>query len=68
MSMYTIRWYLAYLHHLAIFPAQTSPAPGYGGRYGSDDVTGLDTAYRTLADHARMVTVTLADGAVPTDK
>ncbi|XP_037073211.1 alanine--tRNA ligase, mitochondrial-like, partial [Pollicipes pollicipes] len=44
-----------------------SPAPQYGGRYGRDDVTGLDTAYRTLADHARMVTATVADGAVPSD-
>ncbi|XP_043197037.1 alanine--tRNA ligase, mitochondrial-like [Amphibalanus amphitrite] len=46
---------------------QTSGAPAYGGRYGAADRTGLDTAYRTLADHARMVTVTLADGAVPPD-
>ncbi|KAM3959305.1 LOW QUALITY PROTEIN: alanine--tRNA ligase, mitochondrial [Aphomia sociella] len=35
----------------------------YSGRYGSD--AKLDIAYRRIADHARMVTVCLADGAFP---
>ncbi|XP_052756515.1 alanine--tRNA ligase, mitochondrial [Galleria mellonella] len=37
--------------------------PAYSGRYGSDAT--LDTAYRRLADHARMVSACLADGAFP---
>ncbi|CAG4957067.1 unnamed protein product [Colias eurytheme] len=35
----------------------------YGGNYGSDAV--LDQQYRRLADHARMISVCLADGAFP---
>lgn len=35
---------------------------GYTAKY---DAGGVDTAYRTLADHARMVSVCLADGALP---
>ena len=37
----------------------------YCGRYGAD--CGLDRSYRVLADHARMVTVCLADGMLPDD-
>ncbi|KAK4304833.1 hypothetical protein Pmani_023237 [Petrolisthes manimaculis] len=36
----------------------------YGGRF-SEDGRCLDTAYRILADHTRMMTVALADGAFP---
>ncbi|XP_068083675.1 alanine--tRNA ligase, mitochondrial isoform X2 [Anabrus simplex] len=42
--------------------AKSSP---YRGTFGSDDCGGLDTAYRTLADHARMVTVAISDGMFP---
>ncbi|XP_068619040.1 alanine--tRNA ligase, mitochondrial [Battus philenor] len=35
----------------------------YGGRYDADSV--LDQAYRRLADHARMISVCLADGVFP---
>ncbi|KAG7297633.1 hypothetical protein JYU34_018345 [Plutella xylostella] len=35
----------------------------YAGRYGAD--AALCTAYRRLADHARMIAVCLADGAFP---
>lgn len=40
-------------------------APPYRGRIGADDVDGIDMAYRVLADHARTITIALADGGVP---
>ena len=40
-------------------------APPYQGRVGSDDKDGIDMAYRVLADHARTLTIALADGGIP---
>ncbi|XP_033225687.1 alanine--tRNA ligase, cytoplasmic [Belonocnema kinseyi] len=40
-------------------------APAYQGRVGNDDKDGIDMAYRVLADHARTLTIALADGGVP---
>lgn len=37
----------------------------YRGNVGQDDVDGIDMAYRVLADHARTLTVALADGGRP---
>ncbi|XP_061398355.1 alanine--tRNA ligase, cytoplasmic [Musca vetustissima] len=37
----------------------------YGGKVGAEDSTGVDMAYRVLADHARTLTIALADGGVP---
>ncbi|XP_027699043.1 alanine--tRNA ligase, cytoplasmic [Vombatus ursinus] len=37
----------------------------YTGCVGADDVDGIDMAYRVLADHARTITVALADGGRP---
>ncbi|KFM75815.1 Alanine--tRNA ligase, cytoplasmic, partial [Stegodyphus mimosarum] len=37
----------------------------YTGKVGVDDTTGIDMAYRVLADHARTLTVALADGGRP---
>lgn len=42
--------------------------PKYEGRFGSADKNGMDTGYRLLADHARMVTVALSDGIIPDQK
>jgi len=40
-------------------------APPYQGRVGAEDVDGIDTAYRVLADHARTLTIALSDGGRP---
>lgn len=40
-------------------------APPYAGRVGSEDVDGIDMAYRVLADHARTITIAIADGGMP---
>ncbi|KAH3768181.1 hypothetical protein DPMN_169393, partial [Dreissena polymorpha] len=37
----------------------------YTGRVGKEDVDGVDMAYRVLADHARTLTIALADGGRP---
>ncbi|XP_077289873.1 alanine--tRNA ligase, cytoplasmic [Arctopsyche grandis] len=37
----------------------------YSGKVGAEDVDGMDMAYRVLADHARTLTVALADGGRP---
>uniref|UniRef100_A0A3Q2H3T4 Alanine--tRNA ligase n=1 Tax=Equus caballus TaxID=9796 RepID=A0A3Q2H3T4_HORSE len=37
----------------------------YAGKVGADDADGIDMAYRVLADHARTITVALADGGRP---
>lgn len=42
-----------------------SNAPKYEGRVGADDVDCIDMAYRVLADHARTITIALADGGMP---
>lgn len=47
---------------------KSSKVPKYKGKFGSDDKEGLDTAYRILADHSRMVTIALADGILPDQK
>lgn len=40
-------------------------APAYQGKVGNEDKDGIDMAYRVLADHARTLTIALADGGVP---
>lgn len=37
----------------------------YSGKVGSEDVDGVDMAYRVLADHARTLTIALSDGGCP---
>lgn len=37
----------------------------YTGKVGDEDTDGMDMAYRVLADHARTITISLADGGCP---
>ncbi|XP_034950592.1 alanine--tRNA ligase, cytoplasmic isoform X2 [Chelonus insularis] len=40
-------------------------ARDYTGKIGDEDKDGIDMAYRVLADHARTITIALADGGMP---
>lgn len=44
---------------------QATNSQPYQGRVGKADTDGVDMAYRVLADHARTLTVALADGGRP---
>ncbi|KAF7633927.1 AA_TRNA_LIGASE_II_ALA domain-containing protein [Meloidogyne graminicola] len=37
----------------------------YEGKVGTEDVEGVDIAYRVVADHIRTLTIALSDGGVP---
>lgn len=37
----------------------------YRGKFGKEDADGIDTAYRVVADHVRMMSFSIADGGVP---
>ena len=47
------------------FKFQGTGSPPYKGKVGAEDVDGIDMAYRVLADHARTLTIALADGGRP---
>ncbi|KAI6153792.1 tRNA synthetases class II (A)-domain-containing protein [Pisolithus tinctorius] len=37
----------------------------YTGKFGAEDVDGIDTAYRVIADHVRTLSFALSDGGMP---
>ena len=44
---------------------QETGAREYRGKFGDEDPDGIDTAYRVVADHLRMLTFAISDGGVP---
>ncbi|KAL8625508.1 hypothetical protein ACOMHN_014597 [Nucella lapillus] len=44
---------------------KASGKPAYSGGVGAGDPSGVDRAYRVLADHARMYSVAISDGLMP---
>ncbi|KAI9842265.1 MAG: Alanine--tRNA ligase [Thelocarpon superellum] len=45
----------------------TGAAP-YHGRFGAEDADGMDTAYRVVADHTRLLTFAISDGGIPNNE
>ena len=44
---------------------EVTGARPYTDKYGKDDVDGIDTAYRVIADHLRLLSFAISDGAAP---
>jgi alanyl-tRNA synthetase len=47
---------------------EVTQARTYTDKYGKDDVDGIDTAYRVIADHIRLLTFAISDGGVPNNE
>ena len=47
---------------------EVTAARAYTDKYGEDDVDGIDTAYRVIADHIRLLTFAISDGGVPNNE
>ncbi|KTW30733.1 alanine-tRNA ligase [Pneumocystis carinii B80] len=39
----------------------------YQGKFGAEDIDGIDTAYRVIVDHVRTLTFSISDGCVPSN-
>jgi alanyl-tRNA synthetase len=40
----------------------------YAGKFGEEDKDGVDTAYRVVADHVRLLTFAITDGGIPNNE
>jgi alanyl-tRNA synthetase len=47
---------------------EVTKARHYTDKYGKADVDGIDTAYRVIADHIRLLTFAISDGGVPNNE
>ncbi|KAI6251011.1 Alanine--tRNA ligase [Erysiphe necator] len=43
-------------------------ARAYTDKYGKEDIDGIDTAYRVIADHIRLLVFAISDGCVPNNE
>ena len=46
---------------------QVTGAREYRGKFGDEDPDGIDTAYRVVADHVRLLTFAISDGGIPSN-
>lgn len=47
---------------------EVTGARSYTDKYGKEDEDGVDTAYRVIADHIRLLTFAISDGGVPNNE
>ncbi|KAI1004517.1 Alanine--tRNA ligase [Podosphaera aphanis] len=47
---------------------EVTDARPYTDKYAENDVDGVDTAYRVIADHIRLLTFAISDGCVPNNE
>ncbi|KAI1627421.1 alanyl-tRNA synthetase [Exophiala viscosa] len=47
---------------------EVTGARPYSGKFGEEDVDGVDTAYRVVADHVRTLTFAISDGGIPNNE
>ena len=47
---------------------EVTGAREYTGKFGHEDSDGVDTAYRVVADHVRLLTFAISDGGIPNNE